>query len=85
MSERPDGNGPARSQQQRAPDVCDKRLMSELNNIFERLASIETGIRYLATKDDISKTKFWVVYGGLGGALTVASLIFIILRYVDPS
>ena len=79
------GNGQARatSPPQRAPGGYDQWFMTQLNDLSSRISSLETEVKHLATKDDVSRTKLWVLVGALGGIIAITGIIFTILRYMD--
>jgi len=91
MSEHPNGNGQARANppRQRPQDSYDPWLITQLNNVGERIASLESKIdaelKHVATKDDVSKSKLWVIVTAIGGMISISILIFTIMRYLDPS
>lgn len=83
MSEHPNGSSRVDPQPQRGQGGYDQWFMTQLNDMSSRISSLETEVKHLATKDDVSKTKLWVVVGALGGIIGITGIIFTILRYLN--
>ena len=86
MSEYPDSSESSASP---APQTLqggyDSWLMAQFNKLSSRIASLETEVKRLATKDDVSRTKLWVLAGAIGSVIAISGVIFTILRYLDPA
>ena len=89
MPDHTDGAAMADPSNQKPRGGYDQWLMDQLIIIGERIASLETKIdteiKHLATKNDVSKSKLWVILTAIGGMVSISLLIFTILRYLDPT
>ena len=50
------------------------------DNYAERLASLEANMKHLATQNDVTKVKVWVLSGVLGGMVIAASIATFIAK-----
>ncbi len=87
MSEYPAGGGQsgANPSPQKVQGGYDSWLMTRFDDLSSRISSLETEVKHLATKDDVSRTKLWVLAGAIGSVIAISGVIFTILRYLDPS
>ncbi len=92
MSEHPNHDRPAsgaKPPRQRPPEGRNESLMAQFNRMIARIASLETkidtGLKPLATKEDVSKTNLRVVATTIVGMISITIAVFAIMRYLDPN